>query len=124
MSYADGISQGEIELIDNETISEAYGEIGSFYGFGGQQAFLGFQSYIINPDLNSLADDRYISNASYELLYHDYQVNESGFHRKYTLNIGGLYRDNLFLRDSFNYHRMETLKIESINEFDLSLIHI
>lgn len=121
LSYADGISQGEIELIDNETVSEAYGEIGSFYGFGGQQAFLGFQSYIINPDLNSLADDRYVSNALYDRLYHDYQVNESGFHRKYTLNIGGLYNDILFLGANFNYHRMETLRIESINEFDYAL---
>lgn len=39
----------EISAFPGESYSEAYSEIGSFYGFGHQQAFLGFEGFIIDP---------------------------------------------------------------------------
>ena len=48
-AYANGRRLDQISALDGETLSQAYSEIGSIYGFGHQQAFLGFEGYLIDP---------------------------------------------------------------------------
>ena len=47
--YADGIAFEDIQLYDDETVSDIYRYLGDEVGYGAQQAFLGYQSYIIDP---------------------------------------------------------------------------
>ena len=48
--YADGVPYSDLLVYEGETIQDAYKFLGDNYGFGDQQAFLGYQSYIINED--------------------------------------------------------------------------
>ena len=55
---ADGLRLDQISAFENESITDAYIDIGNVYGYGHQQAFLGYESFIIDPlefdDSNSL----------------------------------------------------------------------
>ena len=52
--YADGIDFENIQLYDDESIAEVYRLLGNDIGYGAQQAFLGYQSYIIDPISNNI----------------------------------------------------------------------
>ena len=54
LNYADGVRLGDISLFDGESITDAYLDIGDVFGFSHQQAFLGYQSYILEPDVDTL----------------------------------------------------------------------
>ena len=62
--YANGIAFEDIQLYDDETISDIYRYLGDEIGFGAQQAFLGYQSYIIDPLSPNDLEKSYISNVS------------------------------------------------------------
>ena len=49
--FAEGLETKNIQLNDNESISDLYRFLGnsSNLGYGAQQAFLGYQAYVINP---------------------------------------------------------------------------
>ena len=67
--YANGIPSEDLLIYDNETSQSVYTYLGDNYGFGDQQAFLGYQSFIINETGDEY--NNYISNALYNncLLY-------------------------------------------------------
>src|SRR5690606_26879002 len=46
-AYAQGLRLDEISALPGETLGQAYSEIGAIYGFGNQQAFLGYESFIL-----------------------------------------------------------------------------
>lgn len=117
LHYANGIGLGEIELYDNETITDAYRELGEIYGFGAQQAFLGFHAYVINPNAATAENSTYTSNASYSSIVHDNYLKETGYHRKYSFNLGSVYKKNLFLGANINWHKLDNRKIENLNEY-------
>lgn len=86
--YADGVRLGDISLLANETISEAYRDIGNVFGFAHQQAFLGYQAYILeaqdeNDDNNTLYD----ANVATGNFSHDYLTTSTGFNGKVSFNI-------------------------------------
>ena len=47
--FADGLAFENLPLYDDETIPEVYRILGEDKGFAAQQAFLGYQAYLINP---------------------------------------------------------------------------
>jgi len=116
LHYANGIGLGQIELFENEGITNAYSELGEIYGFGAQQAFLGFHSYVINPATATSENNTYNSNALYSNLFHDYYLKETGYHRKFSLNVGSVYKNNLYLGANINWHTLDHRKFESLNE--------
>src|SRR5690606_13600078 len=61
LGYADGIPLDLLETVDDETVSDLYTYLGENEGFGAQQAFLGYQGFIINPDSNTLENTTYSS---------------------------------------------------------------
>jgi len=46
---ADGLRLDQISAFENESITDAYVDIGNVYGYGHQQAFLGYESFITDP---------------------------------------------------------------------------
>ena len=107
LHFADGIAFGDIQLFDDETISEIYQYLGDEIGFGAQQAFLGYQSFIIDP-VNFDADQRsYISNINSRQYRQDLDYVNTGFHRKTSFNFSALYQNILHLGVSLNAHRIQ-----------------
>ncbi len=107
LSYASGNRLSELELRNGENIGEAYADIGEVYGFGTQQAFLGYQGYMINPVSYTDNNESYVSNAQYNSLNHDYLVSRSGFHRKYTFNFSAAYKNRFHLGLNINSHQVD-----------------
>ena len=60
--YADGLRLDEISALPGESISVAYSEIGYYNGYEHQQAFLGYESFIIEPEENLPENSAYNSN--------------------------------------------------------------
>ncbi|WP_303315928.1 outer membrane protein transport protein [Flavivirga abyssicola] len=103
--YADGKRLDEISALPNESQSSAYQNIGDFYGFAHQQAFLGFDSFILEPDdLGNDANTSYSANISPGNFDHDYSYLSTGYNGKVTFNMAAQYEDNLYLGLNLNSH--------------------
>ncbi len=103
--YANGKRLDEISALPGESLSEAYRDIGAVYGFAHQQAFLGFESFILQPeDINNDANTTYFANVNSGNFDHDYSHFSRGYNGKVTFNIATQYEDNLYLGLNLNSH--------------------
>ena len=102
--FANGQRLDEISALPGETISQAYSEIGSAFGFGNQQAFLGFESFILDP-INDTDDNTvYINNITGGNYDQAYFLSSTGFNGKLAFNFSGQYGDKVHLGFNVNTH--------------------
>lgn len=118
--FADGRRLDEISALPGESLADAYRDIGGAYGFGNQQAFLGFESFILEPDdIDNDANTLYSSNISPGNFQHDYSYLATGYNGKVSFNVAAQYEDNLYLGVNLNSHFIDysrsTLLIENNN---------
>lgn len=105
LEQAQGISLDLLQLQSGETISDLYAYLGSAYGSGAQNAFLGYQGYIFDPvDPNSPQNTQYISNISPGSFNHNYESFEDGLNGKYTINFATQYSDKFYFGVNLNSH--------------------
>lgn len=105
LNYADGLRLDEISALDGESLTDAYAGIGNAYGFAHQQAFLGFESFILEPDdINNDANTTYSSNLANGDFNHDYTYTSTGYNGKITFNMAAQYEENLYLGLNLNSH--------------------
>ncbi|MFB9054996.1 OmpP1/FadL family transporter [Formosa undariae] len=104
LSNAQGKRLDQISALSNETISQAYSEIGKFYGFGNQQAYLGYESYILQP--NNFEDDNteYTSNIAPGTFNQHYIYSATGYNGKIAINFASQVNDRLYLGLNLNTH--------------------
>ncbi|ALJ06450.1 transporter [Pseudalgibacter alginicilyticus] len=96
---------GDISLLTNETKNQAYADIGSVFGNTHQQAFLGYQSFILDADDDN--DDNntsYYANVGTGNFTHDYTYASTGYNGKIAFNLAAQYNDNLYLGLNLNSH--------------------
>ncbi len=106
--YADGQSLGNIAQLPGESDTDTYLILGEDFGFAAQQAFLGYEGFVINPDDTANTNTSYSPNANYAAgADHDYIVQTSGFNRKYTFNIGAQFKDNWYFGLNVNSHDVD-----------------
>lgn len=105
--YADGLAFENLPLYEGETIPEVYRILGEENGFAAQQAFLGYQSYIINPFSFEDNETEYYSNLDYNQVDQRLQILSRGFHQKSVLNFSARYKNFLHLGVNFNIHKLE-----------------
>ena len=108
LNNADGFAAEDLRLLDGESLTDAYLDIGAApnLGFSAQQAFLGFQAGIIDPDPNDDTESTYISNASFDELSQDFRQTVSGQNGKFTVNGAAQYGENLYFGASMNFHNV------------------
>lgn len=118
LNFAQGQTLGNLRVQTDagERIDDAYLNIGSSLGFGAQQAFLGFQSGIIDPTEDLDENTSYFSNAQYSTLNQSYSQFTNGFNSKFNLSLAGQYQNNLYLGASLNFHNIFYEKSTSIIE--------
>lgn len=114
--YADGLAFSNLRLYDDETIDQVYRILGEDIGYGAQQAFLGYQSFLIDPTVDADNTTTYVSNLNYNSVDQDYLYNSKGEHRKYSINFSGLYRDFLHLGMNFNIHKLSLTQTDNLIE--------
>ena len=112
--YANGLKLSDLDLYEGETISEVYRILGNDIGFGAQQAFLGYQSYLINPVDFNPDNDKYVSNALYNNLSNYMKINTEGYHGVHSVNLSGLYKNFIHLGININLHE---IKYEKYSRF-------
>ena len=96
--------QDIIYSFDDESITDAYVDIGYTFGYPHQQAFLGYESFIIEPD--SFEDDNtsYTSNVVPGTFNQTYYSISRGYNGKFTANVGAEYSEKLYLGANLNVH--------------------
>ncbi|WP_203255696.1 OmpP1/FadL family transporter [Hyunsoonleella ulvae] len=102
--FANGLRLDEISAFPNETLDEAYINIGNDLGFAHQQGFLGFESFILDPEVNADNNTNYLLNVAEGNFNHDYTFISTGYNGKIAVNFAGQYGDDLYLGANFNSH--------------------
>ncbi len=104
-NIANGIPLGEFLAFDGESDSEAYADIGSTFGSNHQQAFLGFYSFILEPeDINNDNNTVYSSNVGNGPYQQEYAYAETGYNGKVSFNFSTQYQENIYLGVNLNTH--------------------
>ncbi len=108
LNFAEGIATEDIRTLDNESLTDAYLDIGATggLGYGAQQAFLGFQAGIIDPDPTDETETTYISNATPGEAMQNFRQTVSGQNSKFTVNGATQYGEHLQFGASLNFHNV------------------
>lgn len=108
LSIAQGIPLNLLQLQGSESIANLYSFLGETEGVAAQNAFLGFQGYIIDPvDPTNPNNTQYISNIAPGRFNQEYYVASTGFNGKYTMNFGVQYTDNIYMGINLNFHSVD-----------------
>ncbi|MFT5243114.1 MAG: hypothetical protein ACJA1H_001350 [Glaciecola sp.] len=116
LDYADGLRLDEISAFQGETLSDAYADIGSFYGFGNQQAFLGYESFILEPVNDTDNNTAYTSNIASGTFNQQYDYVATGYNGKFSFNAATQYEDKLYLGLNLNTHFINYERFTNLNE--------
>ncbi|MCR9226884.1 MAG: outer membrane protein transport protein [Flavobacteriaceae bacterium] len=114
--YAQGEPLGPLRTQEGEYIEDAYLDIGANLGYSAQQAFLGFQAGIIEPEEDDDQNTSYFSNAQYGSVNQRYVRNTSGYNSKFTLNFASQYKEDLYLGASLNFHSVLYDRVSYLDE--------
>lgn len=68
----------------------------------GQQAYLGYNGYVINPDPNNPNNNTYVANVSPGSFYQENSVETSGYNGKMAFNLSAQYTDKFYFGLNFN----------------------
>jgi hypothetical protein len=108
LSYANGIP---LNVIDESQFN--YGQL--FYNE--QQAYLGYQTFIINPSANNNFDNQYESNVAPGGNYaQKYAMSSNGYNGKLTFNGSAQYDDKFSIGLSLNSHFIDYRQTSSFLE--------
>ncbi|MEY3500881.1 MAG: hypothetical protein RL308_2550 [Bacteroidota bacterium] len=114
-----GESLSNLQLQSGESITDLYDYLGYNYGFGSQQAFLGYQGYII--DAASNYDEN--TNRNYVSLipsggnyYQENYFESNGYNGKLSFNASGQYKDKFYFGVNINTHFIDYKQSTSFYE--------
>ena len=81
-----------------------------------QQAYLGFQGYVINADLNNTNNGNYVSNVPSGSFYHENYTDSRGLNGKVSVNFATQYKDKFYFGLNLNSHFTDYTKITRFYE--------
>ncbi|MCK0177847.1 outer membrane protein transport protein [Flavobacteriaceae bacterium S0862] len=104
LANAQGLRLDEIIALPGESIDDAYSDLGASFGYTNQQAFLGYEAYILEPDTDDDANTLYFSNIAPGTFNQQYSYTATGYNGKFGINLAAQYEDNLYLGLNLNSH--------------------
>jgi hypothetical protein len=107
LAQAQGIPLDLLQLQSGETIDDLYSFLGQNEGVAAQNAFLGFQGYILDPVANGPNNTQYISTIANGSFNQEYAVNTRGLNGKFTFNAAAQYSDNFYFGINLNSHTID-----------------
>lgn len=106
LSYANGVP---VDILQNSVYPEL--------NYQTQQAFLGYQAYIINPATNNPNNEMYVSNVpSGGNYYQENYYESSGYNGKLAFNMSTSFKDRLYLGLNLNSHFTNYVQYTSFYE--------
>ncbi|WP_405576527.1 OmpP1/FadL family transporter [Winogradskyella sp. Asnod2-B02-A] len=118
---AEGLRLDEISALPGESISQAYSEIGSLFGFQNQQAFLGYEGYIINPVEDTDENTNYTSNINGGDYNQRFAYSSTGYNGKLAFNFATSYNDKFYFGLNLNSHFINYERSTFLNESNSNL---
>ncbi len=116
LNYANGVPLDLLQTREDETISDLYSFLGENEGYGVQQAFLGYQGYIIDQDDDSPDNTSYSSFISPGNFNQEYRSISTGLNGKFSFNFGTQYKDFLYLGANLNTHFLNYDRVTRFRE--------
>ena len=107
LGYAQGTSLDLLELQSDETIDDLYQYLGESASFGAQQAFLGYQGYLIDPVSSDLSNTEYTNAQNGNTFDQDYQYTTFGNSSKFSFNAAAQLSDQFYLGLNLNAHTFD-----------------
>jgi hypothetical protein len=108
LDYAQGFNVADLGA---DNITSAYIDIGNSLGYNAQQAFLGFQSYLI--DYGDLSNDGIDNPGYYSHLSHNGSVDQeifldtNGMSDQINFNIAAQFKDSFYIGMNLNFHSID-----------------
>ncbi|MFV5697578.1 OmpP1/FadL family transporter [Flavobacterium sp. ZT3R17] len=94
LSYANGVPLSDLR-------DSSYGSL----NHGAQQAFLGYQGYVINPESTNSNNTQYTSNVPASgNYYQENTISTNGYNGKLSFNAATSYKDKLYIGLNLNSH--------------------
>jgi hypothetical protein len=119
LNSAQGVPLDLLTPIQGESASELYRFLGENQGFLDQQAFLGYESFIIDAvDPSDLDNIQYVSNVLDSNFSQSYREITRGNSGKYTINGGGMIGDRIHLGINLNIHFLDYRRETLFDEFN------
>lgn len=81
-----------------------------------QQAYLGYQGYVINVDPNNPFNDTYVANVASGDFYQENYMESAGYNGKLSFNIAAQYKDKFFFGLNLNSHFTDYTRTTSFYE--------
>jgi hypothetical protein len=116
LNYANGVPLDLLQTREDETISDLYSFLGENEDYGVQQAFLGYQGYIIDQDDDSPDNTSYSSFISPGNFNQEYRSISTGLNGKFSFNFGTQYKDFLYLGANLNTHFLNYDRVTRFRE--------
>ena len=110
MANAQGLRLDEISRFEGESDTDAYGDIGATFGYGHQQAYLGYESYILEPENDTDDNTVYTSNMASGTFNQEFSYAARGYNGKFSFNFATQYQDNLYLGLNLNAHFIDYVR--------------
>ncbi|MBI6120021.1 OmpP1/FadL family transporter [Salegentibacter maritimus] len=104
LSHAEGVPLDLLQTREDESISDLYAYLGENYDFSAQQAFLGYQGYVIDHANNSPENTSYNSFISPGNFNQEYRNVATGLNGKFSFNVATQFQDFLYLGANLNTH--------------------
>jgi long-subunit fatty acid transport protein len=116
--FTNGVPFSQIKTYDDEPLSQSYKYLGENFGYGSQQAFLGYQGYIISPEKYQDNNTQYFSNSNPQgqAVDHDFFVTHSGKNSKHTFSLATQYQQSLYLGLNLNSYNSRFSRIDNLVE--------
>lgn len=116
VNSAQGYPLNLFQLQGGESISSLYTFIGETEGTAAQDAFLGYQGYIIDPVEDIPGNTSYTSNTGSGRFAQDYIEYTDGYMGQYTLNLSTQYSNKFYFGLNLNTHSIDYLESSYIVE--------
>ncbi|MAZ29078.1 MAG: transporter [Cytophagaceae bacterium] len=119
LNFAQGTPLSLLKTQSGESIDDLYQYLGENESFGAQQAFLGFQGFVIDPVVDDDDNTQYVSNVGTGSFDQEYNHFSRGYSSKASFNISAQVSPYIYLGANLNVHvidyRKQTILFEDNN---------
>lgn len=117
LNFANGVELENFQLLPDESVSGLYRFLGEDQGFGSQQGFLGYQSFVIDAvDNSDPFGTQYFSNTGTGTFNQQLSENSSGYQTKLSFNGALEIKDRLSIGLNVNTHYIDYQRFTSFSE--------
>jgi len=107
-NQAEGVSLELLQLQSGESISDLYAYLGENEGTSAQNAFLGYQGFIIDPiDSEDPFNTQYYSNIVSGNFDQEYLILSEGGNNKFSINVAAQVNDKFYFGINLNTHTID-----------------